>query len=188
MSLDFSFCQLPLDGLVRIDRKVSVDSRGFFSRIFCAEQFKEIGVVKAIAQMNHTLTTNKGTIRGMHFQHFPHSETKIVSCIQGEILDVAVDIRKGSPTFLHWHAEVLSEENQCSLYIPEGFAHGFQALADDCRLLYMHTKPYAPDAEGALNALDPLLAIDWPLAVTAISGRDRSHPMLDSRFTGVDVP
>ena len=187
MSQRFDFIETPLAGLVRVDRKPIVDNRGFFSRFFCVEEFKQIGFTQPIAQMNHTLTKRKGAIRGMHFQHPPYTENKVVTCIQGEILDVAVDIRKGSETFLQWHAERLSADNQFSLYIPAGFAHGFQTLTDDCELLYIHSALYAPNAEGALNALDPTLAIDWPLEVTELSERDFNHPMLNPQFEGIVI-
>lgn len=188
MSQRFNFVETPLAGLFRVDRKTISDHRGFFSRFYCAEEFKELNSKLLIAQINRTLTKQKGTIRGMHFQYPPHSETKIVTCIQGEVFDVSVDIRKGSPTFLQWHAEVLSTENQSSLYIPDGFAHGFQTLTDDCQLLYIHSNFYSPNAEGALNTLDPVLGIDWPLEVTDISERDNNHPLLDSQFEGIVIP
>jgi len=187
MSPRFSFIETPLAGLFRVNRTVLEDQRGFFSRFFCAEEFKEVGFNKPVAQMNHTLTKQRGAIRGMHFQHSPYTETKIVTCIQGEVFDVAVDVRKGSQTFLQWHSEVLSSENKKSLYIPDGFAHGFQALTDDCQLLYLHSEFYSPEAEAALNVFDPKLAIDWPLEVTDISERDRNHPILDSHYEGVEV-
>jgi len=188
VSQHFDFIETPLAGLFRVDRKPVTDSRGFFSRFFCAEDFKEIGFNKSIAQMNNTQTRQMGAIRGMHFQYPPHTEIKIVTCTQGEIFDVAVDIRRGSPTFLQYHSEILSAENQASLYIPEGFAHGFQTLTDDCHLLYMHSAFYAPDSESALNAQDPMLAINWPREVTDISERDRNHPLLNSQFEGVVLP
>jgi len=183
----FDFIETPLAGLLRVDRKPIEDKRGFFSRFFCAEEFRQIGLDQPIAQMNHTLTRQKGTIRGMHFHYTPHAETKIVTCTQGKVLDVAVDIRKGSATFLQWHAETLSADNKASLYIPAGFAHGFQALTDDCEMIYLHTGFYTSDKEGALSALDPTLAIDWPLDVTEISDRDQKHPLLDSDFEGVAI-
>ncbi len=185
MSQQFNFVETPLYGLIRVDRKPIYDQRGFFSRFFCAEAFKEIGFSKPIAQMNHTLSKQMGTIRGMHFQSTPYIETKIVSCIQGEIFDVAIDIRKSSRTFLQWYGEVLSSENQSSLYIPEGFAHGFQTLTDDCQLIYLHSDYYTPKAESAINALDPMIGIDWPLNITEISDRDRHHPFLNAQFEGV---
>lgn len=187
MSQRFNFIETPLSGLYKIEQKPITDSRGFFSRFFCAEEFKEIGFQQPIAQMNHTLTKEKGAIRGMHYQNPPYTETKIVTCIQGEILDVAVDIRKGSPTFLQWHAEILSEKNQSSLYLPDGFAHGFQTLTENCELFYIHSSFYQQDAEGALNVLDEKLDIEWPLNITKISERDQNHPMIGSSFEGITI-
>jgi len=187
MSQRFNFIKTPLDGLFKIDRKPIVDNRGFFSRLYCEEEFKEIGFDQSIAQINYTLTKQKGTVRGLHFQLPPYAETKIVTCIQGEVWDVAIDIRKNSPTFLQWHTELLSEENQSSLYIPDGFAHGFQALSNDCQLLYLHSNSYVADAEGGINVQDSMLAIDWPLTLTEVSERDKNHPMLDLEFEGLVV-
>ena len=129
----------------------------------------------------------EGTVRGMHFQYPPHSETKIVTCLRGAVCDVAVDLREGSPTFLLHHVVCLSETNHFSLLIPEGFAHGFQTLAPNCEMLYFHTADYRADAEGALNVLDPKLAINWPRDVTAISERDKQHPFLAGDFRGVAI-
>jgi len=187
MSQHFNFIESPLKGLYKIDRKPISDSRGFFSRFYCAEEFKEIGFTRPVAQMNQTLTKQKGAVRGMHYQHPPYTETKVVTCIRGEIIDVAVDIRKDSPTFLQWHAEILSAENQSSLYIPDGFAHGFQTLTENCELLYIHSSFYEVDAEDALNALDPKLSIDWPFEITELSERDHNHPMIDTDYEGIDI-
>lgn len=175
----------PLAGLLRVQRQKLEDSRGFFSRFFCAEELAATGFDKPIAQINHTLTRRRGSVRGLHFQHPPHAEDKLVSCLQGEIFDVAIDLRQGSPTFLHWHGEVLSAENARSLLIPKGFAHGFQTLSDDAELLYLHSAPYVVAAEGALNARDPALAIEWPLAFTDMSERDALHPFVSPDFTGL---
>ncbi|WP_374088711.1 dTDP-4-dehydrorhamnose 3,5-epimerase [Methylomicrobium lacus] len=183
----FDFFPTPLPGLTLVQRKPIEDSRGFFSRFFCAEDFGRVGLTRPIAQMNHSLTHLKGSVRGMHFQYPPFAEDKFVSCVRGSIFDVAVDLRKESPTFLHWHGEILSADNQRSLLIPAGFAHGFQTLARDCELLYLHTMPYAHDCEGALHALDPLLEIAWPLPIAEISERDRTHPMLNSQFEGLTL-
>jgi dTDP-4-dehydrorhamnose 3,5-epimerase len=122
----------------------------------------------------------------MHFQYPPHSEMKLVSCLRGEIWDVAVDIRSGSPTFLHWHGLSLSANNCRALMIPEGFAHGFQTLTDDVELLYCHSAAYFAGADGGLNPLDSQLAIVWPLKATEISDRDRLHPLINSSFKGVN--
>jgi dTDP-4-dehydrorhamnose 3,5-epimerase len=175
----------PLDGLMVIHRKPIRDNRGFFSRLYCAAAFRAAGLDKSIAQINHTLTQKKGSVRGLHFQHPPHTEWKIVSCLRGEVFDVAVDIRKGSPTFLRWHGEILSARNQKSISIPEGFAHGFQTLSDNCELLYLHTAAYAPGAEDALHVADPMIGVAWPLAITDLSDRDRSHRFIDSDFEGI---
>ena len=170
---------------MRVERKPIADSRGFFTRLYCAEAFRAAGCKKAVAQINHTLTRVAGTVRGMHFQHRPHAEIKIVSCLRGEVFDVAVDLRGDSPTFLRWHAEALSADNHRTLVIPEGFAHGFQTLTDDCEMLYFHTAAYHAPAEGGLNPSDPRLAVHWPLPVEGVSPRDASHPMLDGTFTGL---
>lgn len=183
----FDFIPTPLAGLIRVQRKAIEDARGFLSRFYCAEAFAEAGIDKTIAQINHTLTRRKGAVRGLHFQHPPYAETKLVSCLHGEIFDVAVDLRQGSPTFLHWHGALLSAENRQSLLIPEGFAHGFQALSDDCELLYLHTAAYCPEAEGALNIADPKLGIVWPLAMTEISERDRNHNLIEQNFQGITL-
>ena len=144
----FDFIPTPLTGLMLVQRKAIEDHRGFLSRFYCAEEFRAAGIDKPVAQINHTLTRQRGAVRGLHFQHPPHAETKVVSCLKGEILDVAVDLRRDSPTFLHWHGEILSAANRKSLLIPEGYAHGFQTLAEDCELIYLHTSPYHPESEG----------------------------------------
>ena len=114
-----------------------------------------------------------------------YAETKIVSCIRGKVWDVAVDLRKRSPTFLHYHAEVLSEDNHKSYLIPEGFAHGFQTLTSDCEMLYFHTADYNKDFEGAINAVDLKIGIKWPQLITERSERDNNHPMLTDDFEGI---
>jgi dTDP-4-dehydrorhamnose 3,5-epimerase len=181
----FDFIQTPLSGLKVVQRKTIEDHRGFLSRFYCAEEFSAAGFDKAIAQINQTLTRKRAAVRGLHFQHPPYAETKFVSCLKGEILDVAVDIRNGSPTFLHWHGEILSASNRRSLLIPEGYAHGFQALTEDCELIYLHTETHHPEAEGALNVADPRLGIDWPLPIDDLSDRDRDHALIDQNFQGL---
>jgi dTDP-4-dehydrorhamnose 3,5-epimerase len=121
----------------------------------------------------------------MHYQHPPHAEMKLVTCIQGEIWDVAVDLRAASPTFLHWYAEVLSAKNNRALLIPQGFAHGFQTLTDDAALIYCHSAAYCPEEEDALHAQDPRLAIEWPLPIAELSDRDGKHLLIDEKFEGV---
>lgn len=182
----FQILKTPIAGLTLLERQQIEDSRGFLSRLYCIEEFRDIGVCSSISQVNHTLTRRKGTVRGMHFQLPPHAETKVVSCLRGEIFDVAVDLKKNSPTFLQWHGEILSAANLRSLIIPEGFAHGFQTLTDDCELVYLHTAAYEASAEAALHARDPRLKIAWPIEIAEISDRDRNHPFLSPDFSGID--
>ena len=181
----FDFIHTSLSGLMLVQRKVTEDHRGFLSRFYCAEEFDEAGFGKHIAQINHTFTRNKGAVRGLHFQHPPHAEVKLVSCLKGEIWDVAVDLRCDSPTFLQWHGEILSAANRKSLLIPEGYAHGFQALTEDCELIYLHTAAYHSEAEGALNVAEPRLSVAWPLPINDLSERDRNHAFIGSDFQGI---
>jgi dTDP-4-dehydrorhamnose 3,5-epimerase len=181
----FDFNDTPLSGVKCVQRKPIEDARGFFARFYCADEFRVAGLDQPIVQINHTFTRSKGAVRGLHFQHPPHAESKLVSCMAGAVFDVAVDLRADSPTFMHWHGEILSAENRRSLLIPAGCAHGFQTLTEDCELLYLHTAPFHPEAEGALNVADPALTIAWPLPISEQSERDRSHPFIDSHFAGI---
>jgi dTDP-4-dehydrorhamnose 3,5-epimerase len=183
----FTITDLALVGLKRIQRKRLGDDRGFLTRLFCAQELAAAGWTQPIAQINHSYTAKQGTVRGMHFQRLPHAEMKVVSCIRGVVWDVAVDLRVGSPTFLHWHAEQLSAVNGFALLIPEGFAHGFQALSDDVELLYCHSKAYAAQAEGGLNPNDPRLGIAWPLAIAELSLRDEGYALISADFDGVSA-
>jgi dTDP-4-dehydrorhamnose 3,5-epimerase len=177
---NFAFIPTTLNGLLVVQRQLIADTRGFFSRFYCTEAFKTAGVTKSIVQINHTFTKQQGAVRGLHFQYPPYAETKIVSCVSGKIFDVAVDIRPDSPSFLQWHGEVLSAENRRSLLIPEGFAHGFQALTADCELIYLHTESYHAEAEGGLSVYDPRLNIRWQQPITDLSLRDSNHPFIDA--------
>ena len=181
----FKFTVLPLAGLKLIERQQLSDGRGFLSRIYCADEFFAAGIDKHVMQINHTFTRRMGAVRGLHFQHPPHMETKLVSCLKGEIWDVAIDLRYNSSTFLQWHAETLSAGNGKSLLIPEGYAHGYQTLTDDCELIYLHTCPYHPEAEAAVHVADPRLKIAWPLPVSELSERDSGHPFIAENFQGI---
>jgi dTDP-4-dehydrorhamnose 3,5-epimerase len=183
----FTITDLILGGLKLIERQCLGDARGFFSRLFCVEELSLAGWNKPIAQINYSYTAARGTVRGMHFQRPPHAEMKLVSCIRGEVWDVAIDVRAGSKTFLRWHAEHLSADNGHALLIPEGFAHGFQTLTSDVELLYCHSAAYAATAEAGLNAKDPILAITWPLHIAEMSLKDAQHPMLANGFAGVEL-
>lgn len=180
-----TFHRSPLADLVEIQTQPLADDRGEFVRIFCDEEFSEIRPGLRFTQMNLSRTARRGTVRGMHFQRPPHAEAKLIRCVRGRVFDVAVDVRVGSPTWLQWHAVELSEDNQRMVFIPEGFAHGFQALTDDAQLLYMHTASWAPGVEGQLRFDDPTLSIAWPLPPILVSPRDASAPSVTSGFEGV---
>jgi dTDP-4-dehydrorhamnose 3,5-epimerase len=169
---------LGLQGLVVVQRQRLADARGSLSRLFCAQELATAGWVWPVAQINHTVTLRRGAVRGMHYQSPPHAEAKLVSCLRGAVWDVAVDLRRGSPTFLRHCALELSADNGTALLIPPGFAHGFQALSDGVELLYLHSADHAPGFEAGLHPQDPALAVAWPLEVTQLSERDRSHPFI----------
>ena len=183
----FSLKQTLIDGLTLITRKPVIDDRGQFDKLFCLDDLqKELQLAK-VAQINHSRTNDIGTIRGLHFQLPPYSEMKIVCCIKGAVFDVAVDIRKNSPTFLKWHGEILSAENLNSLLIPKGFAHGFQTLNENSELIYIHTQPFKKEYEACLNATDPNIGIEWPRVISNRSRRDKSQKFIDSQFKGIVV-
>ena len=173
-----------LNGSFTIQLDPINDERGWFARYFCKKEFSTIGHEKEWVQMNHSFSLKKGTLRGMHFQKPPHSEIKLVRCIQGSVFDVIIDLRKDSPTFLKWFGAELSAENKLMMYIPEGFAHGFQTLEDNSGLLYMHTAYYSPEAESGLRYNDPQVNISWPLEISEISMRDTNHDILE-KFNGL---
>jgi len=177
----------PISGVHVIERKPISDPRGFFSRLFCAEELAGAGWIKPIIQINHTYSSAKGTLRGLHFQHPPKAEMKLVICLKGSIYDVAIDLRRRSATFLKHHHEVLSSDNYKALLIPEGCAHGFQALTDDVEILYLHNQPYSKDCEAGFSATDIRLGIAWPLAVSALSERDSRLPVIPQDFKGLSL-
>ena len=187
MSVRFEIEPTAIEGVAVVRRQPLTDERGLLVRLFCDETFAALGLMSAVRQINQSQTRQRGTIRGMHFQYPPDVEGKFVTCLKGEIFDVAVDLRRSSSTFLEWHGQLLSEQNFESLFIPPGCAHGFQAMTDDCELLYLHSAPYRPESEGAVNALDPAISITWPLAVTSMSDRDRGHPHLTAAFEGIET-
>ena len=166
------FTPTDLQDAVTIELEKRADERGFFARTFCAEEFGRAGLATAFPQSNHSRNRTKGTLRGMHFQRPPAGEVKLVRVVRGAIHDVIVDIRPASPSFGRWQGFDLDAEGGRMLYVPAGFAHGFQTLEDDTDVTYMVSHPYAPGAEGGLRWDDPLLAIRWPLPVAAISDKD----------------
>ena len=176
-----------LSGVVVVETEQFVDHRGAFARFFCASDLSAVIGARRILQINHSRNSIVGTVRGLHFQQAPHAEMKLVRCLHGRVLDVAVDLRMNSPTFLLWHAEELTPENARMLVVPEGCAHGFQVLEADSELLYLHTALYAPDAEDGIRFDDSRLGVSWPLPVAELSQRDRQLSTLDANFGGIAV-
>ena len=175
------FAETELPGAYVIDLEPIEDSRGFFARAWSDQELAELGLETRIAQCNVSLTQRKGTIRGMHFQLPPHEEVKLVRCTRGTLYDVIVDLRPDSSTFKRWFGAELSEDNRRTLYVPRGFAHGFQTLADETEIFYMISEPYSPDAAGGVRWDDPAFGIIWPLGdPSEISDKDRGWP----DFTG----
>lgn len=181
----FGLLQTAFDGLLIIERRPIVDRRGSLERLYCSEDMRALGLELPLAQINRTLTLRRASVRGLHFQHPPHAEHKLISCLRGAVFDVAVDLRAGSSTFLRWHAEVLDADNQRSLLIPPGFAHGFQSLVDGVEMLYFHTASYAPQSEGGISVAEPRIGIEWPLPMEGLSDRDRQHPPLPADYAGL---
>ncbi len=163
------------------------DQRGKFSRLFCTQSLKPVLGERQIVQINHSINTFPGTIRGLHYQLPPYAEMKLVRCIRGRVWDVALDLRKDSATFLQWHAEELSADNGKMLIIPEGCAHGFQVIEANTELLYLHTEAYQPDHEKGIRYDDPAPGIQWPLTAKHLSDRDRKHPLLKPTFEGIQL-
>lgn len=179
------FIPTKIAGAYKVRLQVRSDPRGRFHRAWCDRAFSEAGLAADWVQMNHSVTLGKGSARGLHFQRPPHAEDKLVSCTLGRAFDVAVDLRRGSPTFLQWAAVEISEE--ASFYIPKGCAHGFQALEEEVHLLYLHSHSYTPEAEGGVRLDDPAVAVDWPLPLGTLSERDRSFPLLTPDYEGLDA-
>lgn len=177
------FIPTPIRGAFEVRHDVRSDQRGRFKRQYCERKFADAGLNTRWVQVNHSVTLERGSVRGMHFQRPPFAEAKFVSCPVGRAFDVAVDLRQGSETFLKWAAVEIDEGT--SFYVPEGCAHGFQALTEEVHLIYQHSAPYAADAEGGVRIDDPAIGIEWPLPVGTISERDRSFKLIDAKFEGV---
>ena len=171
------FIQTPLAGTWVVELELVSDERGSFARTFDAHEFRERGMDPAVLQCNTSFNTRAGTLRGMHFQAEPHAEPKLVRCVRGSIFDVALDLRPASPTYCRWHGVELSAANGRMLFIPRGFAHGYQTLLDDCEILYQMGERYVPDAARGIRWDDPAFGIEWPSAAheRVISDRDRSY-------------
>jgi dTDP-4-dehydrorhamnose 3,5-epimerase len=177
----------PLPDLYVVNTAYHNESRGGFARLFCDKELSVLLGERKIVQINHSVSKLKGSIRGLHFQHPPAAEMKIVRCLKGRVFDVAIDLRKNSSTFLKWHAEILSAENAKAFVIPEGFAHGFQVLDSNSELLYLHTAHYQPQYEDGLGFDDPFIGIRWALPVTEVSDKDRCYSFLNESFIGIPL-
>jgi dTDP-4-dehydrorhamnose 3,5-epimerase len=173
-----------ISGVAVAQSESIADHRGSFRRLYCDKELEQVTGRRRIVQINHSLTRTAGALRGMHFQYPPYAEMKLIRCLRGRVFDVAVDVRKTSPTFLQWHAEELTPGNGRMVIIPEGCAHGFQSLEKDSELLYLHTAFYEKTAEGGLRYDDPVVGIAWPFPVTDISDRDRCLPLASDMFPG----
>ena len=182
-----NFTPTPLPGAYTITLTPLQDERGLFARTFCKQEFEAIGHQAEFVQFNHSINLKKGTLRGMHFQKPPHTETKLIRCVAGAVFDVIVDLRAESPTFLKWFGAELSAENMMMMYVPDRFAHGFLTLTDCAELLYHHTGFYTPAAEGGIRFDDPALHIQWPEKPLIISLKDQHYPLLDNVFTGLTL-
>ena len=175
-----------IQGAFEITATVHADHRGEFSRFYCESTFSDHGLNTRWVQHNRSLTRVRGAVRGMHFQYPPHAEIKLVQCVSGSVYDVLVDLRARSPSYGQWLAVTLEAARHNAVYIPHGVAHGFQALTEDARLIYLHSSTYAPQAEGGVRHDDPDLDIAWPLSVVEVSQKDRSLPLL-SRLQPVEL-
>jgi dTDP-4-dehydrorhamnose 3,5-epimerase len=173
------FTETPLRGAFVLDIERRGDDRGFFARVFCQNEFNDHGLKPVIAQANVAFNKKKGTLRGMHFQYPPTAETKLVRVTRGAVLDIIVDLRPESPTYLQHVAVELSADNHRAIYVPERFAHGYQALEDETETSYEVGEFYAPASEGGLRFDDPRLGLEWPLPVTEMSPKDRAWELLE---------
>ena len=177
----------PLGGLMLVETRTVGDERGQFTRVFCEDEYAGLRPHLHWTQINHSKTAHRGTVRGMHFQYPPSAEAKLIRCLRGRVFDVAVDLRAGSPTFLQWHGVELEGDAPTQVFIPEGFAHGFQALTDGVELLYMHSAAWDEAREGRLRHDDPRLKIAWPLPIAHVSRKDADAPLLTDKFEGVQL-
>ena len=173
------FKETKIKRLYIIEPAFNIDERGYFARVFCKQELVQIGFDFDIVQINRSLSKKKGTIRGMHFQKLPKTEDKIIQCIRGAIYDVAVDLRKDSPTYGQWVAVELNEENKKMFLIPKGFAHGFQTLVDNCEILYFVSEFYSPEYENGIRWNDPFFNIKWPIKNPILSEKDKNWSLIE---------
>ena len=168
------FKELPMEGAYLVELEKNIDDRGFFSRLWCEKQYKNKNLNPDVKQINNSINNKKGTLRGLHFQYPPKSETKIVRCISGAIWDVIVDVRINSKTYGKWYGEELSSDNRKMMYVPSGFAHGFISLSDNSEIIYLSSQNYDKGFEGGLHWDDPFHGIVWPMNPIVVSQKDNS--------------
>jgi dTDP-4-dehydrorhamnose 3,5-epimerase len=173
------FTPTPLAGAYVVDLEKKGDERGFFARAFCEREFQQHGLIGHFCQVNNSLSAQKGTLRGLHYQLAPKAETKLVRCVRGALYDLILDLRDSSPTLGTSFATELSAENRRMMYVPKGFAHGFLSLADDTEALYFVDEFYSPEHERGIRYNDPTFALAWPMIPTVISDKDKAHPTFD---------
>ena len=186
---NFLINKTPIKDLMQGEIISKTDERGYFERVFCIDEFKEnFNLKKNISQINRSLSKIKGTVRGCHFQLYPYAEIKIVSCCNGSLFDVGIDLRKGSETYLKYFSQILTPENKKFLVIPEGFAHGFQTLKKDTEILYFVTEKFSLDHDNGINPFDPAININWPLPCSLLSEKDNKRKFIkDRNFQGIDL-
>lgn len=170
------FTETPLKGAYLIDLEKRGDERGFFARLFCENEFAQHNLAARFVQINNSLSAQRGTLRGMHYQLPPSGEVKVIRCVRGSLYDVIVDLRPNSHTYLRWFGYELAEDTRTMMYVPVGFAHGFLTTSDDAEALYLVSSFYAPEAERGLRYNDPKIGIHWPFEPTTVSAKDMTHP------------
>jgi dTDP-4-dehydrorhamnose 3,5-epimerase len=176
-----------LDDVFLIELKLIKDERGWFARTFCGQTFARHGLVSHVSQTNHSYCRQKGILRGLHYQRPPGAEAKIIRCVQGKVFDVAVDVRKGSPTFRKWFGVHLSANEPRAVYVGQGFAHGYLSLVDHSAVVYHTSAPYAPELEGCIRFDDPSICIRWPIRDPKLSLKDSGTVWLDESFEGITL-
>ena len=176
-----------INGIKLIKYFSSKDSRGYFSKIFSSDSFRKLGFANKVCQINISSNLKKGTVRGFHYQKQPKNEQKIIICIKGEILDIAIDLRNKSKNFLKKYKFKLSDKKCNCLFIPRGFAHGFQSLTNNSQIIYIHSELYSSKLDSGINPFDKSLKINWPIRITNVSKRDKLLPKIDSYFKGINI-
>lgn len=187
MSKKMKINKTKISGVYVVETEPFTDHRGSFDRFFCAKELESFLGNRKIVQINHSKTNKIGAVRGMHFQHPPHAEMKLVRCIKGKVFDVALDLRRNSPTFLQWHAEELDPVSAKMLVIPEGCAHGFQVLQEESEIVYLVTEFYNPESEGGIRPNDPVIKISWPFNLKDLSNRDKNHVLIKPSYKGISL-